>query len=139
MLDRDPMRVVFGGEQAVAKFLKHLRQTFVEIELLAQRFELVVRRTIHPERVEQHFHVSELVVVTVFAHQGAATVPELPPVDPKFRKDNFVLHVARTERLIVIVNDRDGILRRGHGVEVEALQSLSANESSLQRFIPSSL
>ena len=114
MLDCDSMGVVFGGEQAVAKLLKHFREALVEIELLTQRFKLVVRRPIHPERVEQHFHVSELVVVTVLAHQRAATVPELRPVDPKFWKDDLVLHVARTERLIVIVNDRDGVLRRGH-------------------------
>ena len=71
-------------------------------------------RAIHPERVEQHLHVSELVVVAVVTHQLGATPPEIFRVDSECRKHRLVLHVARAERLVVIVNDRDDVLRRGH-------------------------
>src|SRR6476661_9317092 len=69
---------------------------------------------VHPERVEEDFHVGELVVVAVVSHQFGATPPEIFRIDPERWKDCLVLHVAWTERLVVIVNDRDDVLRRGH-------------------------
>ena len=71
---------------------------------------------IHPELVEQYLHVSELVIVAMIAHQFRTTPPENLAINPKHRKHDVVLHVARTQRLIVIVDDGDGILRSGHCV-----------------------
>ena len=83
MLDRDPVGDVFGREQAIAEFLEHFGQAFVKVQFRAQLFQLGIGRPIHPERVEQHFHVGELVVVTVFAHQIGAAAPEFRAVDSK--------------------------------------------------------
>ena len=73
---------------------------------------------LHPERVEQDFHVSQLVVVAVIADEFSGARPKFRAVNSKRRKHDFVLHVTRTECLIVIVNDRDGVLRRRHGKQL---------------------
>jgi hypothetical protein len=112
MLDRDAVRHVLFGEKAVREFLKHLRQAFVKFQIRAERFQLGILRPIHPERVEQHLHVSEFAVVALLAHQFGTAPPEARGVNPKRREHHLVLHVARAERLIVIVHDRDRILRR---------------------------
>jgi hypothetical protein len=39
----------------------------------------------------------------------------LSGVDAKFRENHIILHVKRTERLVVVVNQRDGILSGSHG------------------------
>src|SRR6266581_1358386 len=54
----------------------------------------------------------ELVVVTMFAHELDAAAPEIFSINAESGKDHVFLHVARTERLIIIVNDSDGVLRR---------------------------
>jgi len=58
------------------------------------------------------------VVVTVIAHQLGASRPRFQAIDRERRKNHFVLHVTRTECLIVIVNDCDGVLRRRHGKQL---------------------
>jgi len=65
-----------------------------------------------PRGVEKHFHVSALVIVAVVTDHLAAAVPKFRPVNAEHRKYDVVLHVIRTERLIVIVDDGDGVLWR---------------------------
>src|SRR6266480_1378683 len=128
MFDRDAVGAVFGGEQpfATAKLLKHFRQSFVEVEFRPEFFEFLIGWPIHPELIEQDFHIGELVVVALVAHQLGTTPPENLAVNSKCREYDLVLHVARTQRLIIVVNDGDGILRSGHGswkrVSVKALK-----------------
>ena len=114
MLDPDPVRNLFGVEQTVAKFLKHFGQAVVEIQFRAEFSQFDIGGPIHAQGIEQHFHVGQLVIVAVLPHQLAAPAPKVLTVDPESGKNYFVLHVARTQGLIVIVNDRDGVLRRGH-------------------------
>src|SRR4030095_4753436 len=147
MLDRDAMSDMLGGKQtfAAAKFLKHFRQSLIEVQLPAQLFEFLIGRPIHLELVAQHLHVSELVIVAMSAHQFRTTPPENLAINPKRRKHDFVLHIARTQRLIVIVDDGDGILRRGHcvkGWNVKPLKRWETNtccRSPLRRFDSSTL
>src|SRR6476659_5849069 len=120
MLDGDPVGHMLGRNQtfAATKFLKHFRQSLVEIQLRAQLLEFLISGPIHPELVEQYFHVSELVVVAVIAHQLRTTPPENLTINAKRREHDFVLHVAWTQRLIVIVDDGDGILRSAHSLSL---------------------
>src|SRR5205823_12873492 len=99
---------------AAAKFLKHLRQPFVGVELRAEFFEFLVGWPIHPLLLEQELHIGELVIVTMVAHQLGTTSPENLAVNSKCREYGLVLHVARTQCLIVVVNDGDSVLRSRH-------------------------
>src|SRR2546423_5743990 len=112
------MSDMFDGEQtfAAAKFLKHFRQPLVEGELRAEFFEFLVGWPIHPELIEQNLHIGELVIVAMVAHQLGTTSPKNLAVNSERRKHHLVLHVARTQCLIIVVNDGDGVLRSGHGV-----------------------
>src|SRR6266581_1859054 len=94
MLDGNAVGRMFGGEQtfAAAKLLKHFRQTFVEVKLRPQFFEFVIGWPIHPELIEQDFHVSQLVVVAMVAHQLGTTPPENLAVNSKRGEYNLVLH-----------------------------------------------
>jgi hypothetical protein len=118
VLDRDPVRNLLGVQKTVGKLFEHFRQSLIEVEVCPQLFQLVIRGPVHPELVEQHFHIREFVVVTVFTDQLRAT-PEFRPVNSERGEHYFVLHVARAQRLIVVVNNRDGVLRRGHGVTLK--------------------
>ena len=53
--------------------------------------------------------------IPALPHQLTAFPPEAVLVNPERGEHHLVLHVARTQRLVVIVNDRDRVLRRGHG------------------------
>ena len=68
MLHCDAVGDLLFGEKILSKFLKHLRQAFVKIQFPAQFFQFCIGRAIHAERVQHYLHVSELVVVTLFAH-----------------------------------------------------------------------
>src|SRR4030095_16528338 len=147
MLDRDAVSHMLGRKQTfpAAKFLKHFRQSLVEVQLRAQLLEFLIGGPIHPELVEQYLHVGKLVIVAVIAHQFRTTPPENLALNPKLRKYDFVLHIARTQCLIVIVDDGDGILRRGHcvkGWNVKPLKRWETNtccRSPLRRFDSSTL
>ena len=117
MFHGDAVGDMLGGEQtfAAAKLFKHFRQTFVEVKIRPQFFEFVIGRPIHPELIEQDLHVGEFVVVAMVAHELGTTPPENLAVNSKRRKHHLVLHVARTQCLVVIIDDGDGILRSGHG------------------------
>ncbi len=65
---------------------------------------------IHREAVEQTFHVSEFVIVPFRLDQIGATIPEFFGIDPESGKNDVVLHVVGAERLVVVVNERNGVL-----------------------------
>ena len=67
------------------------------------------------EVIEQRLHVGQFVVVALILHQRMAAAPKLLCIDAESRENDFVLHVIGRERLIVVVDDRDDILRSGHG------------------------
>src|SRR5436853_6899792 len=86
---------------AARKLLKHFRQPFIEVELPAQLLELLIGGPIHPELVEQYFHVCELVIVTVIAHQFGAVTPKNLAINAKRREVEFVLYVAGPQGMTV--------------------------------------
>ena len=112
---RAPSHGVGDIVQFPLEFGEHFRDSREKAQLGAELPQLGVSRAVHLEVVEQRLHVGQLVLVTVLLYQLAAALPELLTVDPEMRKDDLLLHVVGTERLVVIVNDRDGILRDGHG------------------------
>src|SRR5256885_3070445 len=114
----DAMDSMLGSEQtfSAAKLLKHFRQPFVEVKFRPEFFEFLVGWPIHPELIEQNLHIGELVIVAMVAHQLGTTSPKNLAVNSERRKHHLVLHVARTQCLIIVVNDGDGVLRSGHGV-----------------------
>ena len=59
---------------------------------------------------------------SLFPHELGTAPPETLPIDPESRENDLVLHVARAQRLVVIVNDCDRILRCGHGSYPHGLQ-----------------
>src|ERR1700749_2785866 len=124
MLDGDAVSHMLGCKETFAarKFLKHFRQSFVKIKLPAQLLELLIGGPIYPELVEQYLHVSQLVIVTVIAHQFGATPPKNLAINAKRREHDFVLHVAWTQGLIVIVDDGDGILRGAHSLWIGSVK-----------------
>ena len=109
----------------ISKFFEHFRQAFVKIQLLSELFQFRIGRAIHVERVEQHLHVSEFAIVAMLGNKIATASPETLGVNPESRKDHIFLHVTRAQRLIVIVNYRDGVLR-SHWEERSAPQCLRA-------------
>ena len=84
MLDRDAVGHLLGVKQTIRR--REIPQTFravlVEIQFRAEFFQFVVGGPIHLELVEQHFHVGELVVVAIFAHQFAAPPPKVLALIP---------------------------------------------------------
>ena len=46
----------------------------------------------------------------MFAHEFGAASPETLVINAERRKDHVFLHITRTERLVVIINDGDGVL-----------------------------
>lgn len=114
VLDTNAMRHVLRGKQSMPELLEHLGEPRKKIRFLAERTQLTVFRTIKIEVIEQRFHVRELVVEPLFAHEIVAARPEFFRIDPEHRKEHLVLHVIGRERLIVVVNDRNDVLRRRH-------------------------
>src|ERR1700736_3098141 len=114
VLDANSVSKMLGREQSVTKLLKHFGQAFVESQLLAELFEFGIGWPVHPEGIEKHFHVSELIVVTMLTHEITAPFPKLWAVNTEHREDDVVLHIIGAKGLIVVVYDGDGVLRRRH-------------------------
>src|SRR5579884_228408 len=111
MLDPDSVAELFFAQQMVAELLEHFRQTPVKMQFAPEPSEFGIGGAVHPEGIEQDLHVSQFVVVALFAHQLGAALPEFCRIDPERRKDYVLLHVTGAQRLVVIVNNGDGILR----------------------------
>ena len=92
------------------ELLEHLRQAFVKTHFGPELFELLVGGPIHREVIEQALHVREFVVVSLRLNQIGTTFPEFCPVDPESGENNIILHVEGTQRLVVVVNERDCVL-----------------------------
>src|SRR5207244_11789312 len=70
------------------------------------------------ESVAYYLHLSHLIVIVAIANEFSTARPKFRAVNSKRWKHDFVLHVTRTECLIVIVNDCDGVLGRRHGKQL---------------------
>src|SRR5260221_12444463 len=76
--------------------------------------ELLIGWSVHRQIVEKTFHVREFLVKAFGLHQFGAAMPELLGINTERRKYHVVLHVGRTQRLIVVVDDGNSILKRSH-------------------------
>ena len=68
-------------------------------------------------RADVEVQPAQLVIVAMIAYQLGTTSPKNLAVNSERREYDLVLHVTRTQGLIVIVDDGDGVLRSGHGWE----------------------
>ena len=115
VFDFDAEGGLLGGEEGVAELFEHIGQAGVEIEFCAESPEVVVGGAVHFEVVEHGLHVGQFIVEALLLDQLAAFCPETFWVDSEDGKNGLVLHVGGTQSLIVIIDDRDGGLRDGHG------------------------
>ena len=115
VLDVDSVGLVLGGEKTFLQLLEHLRNPRKKTQLRPEFTQVGVGWAVQFEVIEQGFQISQFVLEAVLLHQLMAALPELFPVDSEVGKNGFLLHVGRTEGLVVIVNDGDGALRDRHG------------------------
>ena len=115
VFDFDAEGGLLGGEEGVAELFEHVRQAGVEIEFCAESPEVVVGGAVHFEVVEHGLHVGQFIVEALLLDQLTAFCPETFWVDSEDGKNGLVLHVGGTQSLIVVIDDRDGGLRDGHG------------------------
>jgi len=116
VLDRDALLGLFGCEKIFSEIIEHFRKALVEIQVGAESAQLIVRRPVHPEGVEQHLHVSQFAVIALIPDELGTASPKAFPIDPESRKNDLVLHVTRAQRLVVIIDDGNRVLRCGHFV-----------------------
>jgi hypothetical protein len=102
-------RMVFFEEIQIELF-EHFRQAFVKPHFGTELFELLIRGSIHPEVIEQTLHISEFAVVPFRLDQISAAFPKFFRIDPECGENNIVLHVGGAQRLVIIVNERNGVL-----------------------------
>ena len=70
-------------------------------------------------------------VVTLLLHQLGAPLPEAGGVDSKNREDRFLLHIDRREGLVVVVNNRNRILRNAHNLMMLQTDSRRVGDEKL--------
>lgn len=128
MLDLDPGGFVIGAQCLFWQVLEKLGQTGEKAEACAKFAEAGVGDIVHAEVIEQAFHVSEFSVPLLFGDERVALFPKLRRVDAEFGENHVVLHVAGTERLVVVVNQRDGVLGSGHGKARQATRTCRDKE-----------
>ena len=114
MFHFDAVRLVLWREEALGKLLKHLRQTRVKTQAAPEFLETSVCGAVHPEAVQQNLHVGQFVVVALLPHQFLRAFPESPRINAEGRENHLLLHVVGTERLVVIVNNGNDVLRYRH-------------------------
>lgn len=118
MLDPDSICSVLRGNKRVFEVLKHFRQSWIKCEPRTEFAKAGIRRAVNLEAIEKHLHVSQLVVVALVLHQLSTSLPEMGGIDSKNREDRLLLHVDRREGLVVVVNNRNRILRNAHNFQM---------------------
>ena len=116
MFELDAEGFVMGFEDSRLEFMEHVGQPWVEAEATAEFSETRIGWAVDAEAVEQQFHVSEFVVEPEVFDQLLGSSPERAGVDSEGGEEDFFLHVVGAEGEVVVVDDRDGVLRRGHGI-----------------------
>lgn len=116
MVDTNCSSEVMFLQQIQLKFLKHLGQAFVKLHFGAELFQLLIRRPVHGQIIQDAFHVCEFVVISLALDQIRAALPEFFGINPESREDDIILHVGRAQRLIIIKDDRDSVLESSHSV-----------------------
>ena len=124
MFDLDACSFVVRAEGIFRKRFKDFGQAGKKLQTAAEFVESLVADLIHAEVIEQAFHVGQFAVPFLFLDERVAAFPELSGVDAEFRKQHIVLHVARAQRLVVVVDQCDGVLRGGHGDVILAAASV---------------
>ena len=114
MLDRDPMGDMLRREKRGFELLEHLGEARVKREARAEFTEFGVGRPIDLHAIEEDFHVGEFVVIALLLDKIRAARPKVFGIDSEDRKQRLLLHVGGREGLVVIVNNRDGVLRNAH-------------------------
>ena len=114
-LDLHPRQLVVVPERGGRQRVEDLRHPRVEVEARAELRQPRVADAVHLQVVEQALQVGQLAVPLLLGDQRVALLPELRRIDPELRKQHVVLHVARTQRLVVVEDQRDGVLGSCHG------------------------
>src|SRR5260370_30986102 len=98
--------------------------------------KLLIGWPVHRQVVEKTFHVREFLIKAFGLHQFRTAMPEFLGINTKRRKNHVVLHVGRTQRLIVVVDDGNSILERSHAASMDyALSRLRpVDENPTPRF-----
>src|SRR5260370_7701507 len=81
--------------------------------------KLLIGWPVHRQVVEKTFHVREFLIKAFGLHQFRTAMPEFLGINTKRRKNHVVLHVGRTQRLIVVVDDGNSILERSHAASMD--------------------
>ena len=114
VLDLDAVGLVQLGEESLAEFLEHLGQAGVKAQAAAEFFEAGVGGAVHSEAVEEDLHVGQFVVEALFTDEILGLFPESSGIDAEGWEQNLLLHIVGTERLVVVVDDGNDVLRGGH-------------------------
>ena len=116
VLELDAEGFVMGFEDSRLELVEHVGQSWVEAEATAEFSETRIGWAVDAEAVEQQLHVGELVVESGVFDQFVGFSPEGAGVDPEGGEEDLFLHVVGAEGEVVVVDNRDGVLRRGHEV-----------------------
>lgn len=113
MLNFDAEHSMLVGEGG-AELGEEGGEAWIEFEVGSEGAEFGVGGAVEGEVVEQGLQVSEFTVVAFGVDEFAAFFPELRGIDAEAREEDLILHVVRTECLIVVVNQSDGGLSGSH-------------------------
>ena len=125
MLHLDAGGFVFRAEGGFWQGFEELGQAREKTQPGTEFGEAGVCHIVHPEVVEQALHVGEFAIPFLFVDEFVALGPELRGINPELGEHHVVLHVAGAERLVIIVNQRDGILSGCH--EREGRDTIAGN------------
>lgn len=128
---------MFRAESGFGEFVKKLGEAGKEVKSGTELGETRVGDIVHAEVVEQAFHVGELAVPFLLVDECVALFPKLCGVDSEFWENDVVLHVARAERLIVVVNQRNGVLRSCHGSSCRQARAGGGDKAEIVRSVDS--
>lgn len=115
MLDLNTGEFMRGGKTGLGQIIKDFWKTGEKGKAGAEFGKPRVGDVVHPEVIKQALHISKFAVPFLLGNEAIAFFPKLRGIDTELRKQDIVLHVFGTERLIVIIDQRDGILRNCHG------------------------
>ena len=91
-------------QRCLGQVLEKLWQTREKTQTRTEFGEHRVGHAIHSKVVEQAFHVGQLAVPLLPMDEAIALFPELRRIDPELGEQHVVLHVSRTQSLIVIIH-----------------------------------